>query len=399
MVIEDKSGTLFSGILLISGTCMGAGMLAIPLFTGFAGFFPAIGINILCWLFMMATGLLFLEVTLWMPDGSNVLSMSRHFLGPVGQWFGGLFFLFLYYCLMVSYLAGGAPLFLGVFQKGLGLGLGDLEGFILYVFLFFLIVALGAHLVDRVNALLMAGLAISYILLIGVGADDVDPSNLIHKNWTQALFAAPVLFGAYGYHNIIPSVSTYLKRHRRKLRLAIIWGTTIPFIVYTLWQWVVIGSVPLEKLEEGARLGIPASQIYASVTGNIWTANFALFFGFFAIVTSLLGVSLSMVDFLADGWMIENRTGWRRYLLTLLVFVPPALFAFYNPGVFAKAISVAGGIGEAFLNGILPIAMVWVGRYHMKLEGRPLLSGGRGLLILLALFTLVIFGVEGYLLS
>jgi len=64
------------------------------------------------------------------------------------------------------------------------------------------------------------------------------------------------------------------------------------------------------------------------------------------------------------------------------------------PGIFIEAIGVAGGYGEAILNGLLPIAIVWVGRYWMKLPSEYSLFGGRTMLIMLALFTLLIIGIE-----
>src|SRR5690606_10371696 len=94
-----------SGTLLIAGTAIGAGMLGIPLLTAKAGFLPALGITTSVWLFMLATGFLYLEATLWMHDGANILSMSRRFLGRGGKLLAGGTFLFLYYCLMTAYYA------------------------------------------------------------------------------------------------------------------------------------------------------------------------------------------------------------------------------------------------------------------------------------------------------
>ena len=373
---------------------MGAGMLAIPLMTGMSGFFPAMLINTFCWLFMMATGLLFLEVTLWMPDGSNVLSMAERFLGPVGKILGGIFFLFLYYCLMISYIAGGAPLFSEAIRSLLGFDLSISMGYIVFTAILAATVLTGAWFVDRVNWMLMVGLILAFILLIGFGASDVNPHFLLHKKWGLSFFAAPVLFSAYGFHNVIPSLSMYLKRNRRQLRLAVILGTTLPFVVYSAWQWLIIGSVPMDQLQIAASRGIPVSRIMAEVTETPWVGQMALFFGFFAIVTSLMGVSLSMVDFMGDGFHIEKRTGWVRFGLVILVFGPPALLAAQNPTIFVVALGVAGGIGEAFLNGLLPIAMVWIGRYHFKLEGKSLVFGGRGVLSLLLVFTLLIMTLE-----
>jgi len=394
VIMSEHRGNLISGTLLIAGTCMGAGMLAIPLMTGVSGFFPAIVINVVCWLFMMATGLLFLEVTLWMPDGSNVLSMSERFLGPLGKVLGGAFFLFLYYCLMIAYVAGGAPLLTDAIRNIFHLDISVSMGFALYTVLLASIVAVGAWFVDRINWILMIALIISFILLIGFGTSDINPHLLLRKKWGLSILAAPVLFSAYGFHNIVPSLSMYLKRNRYQLYWAVVLGTTLPFLVYTVWQWLIIGSVPIEQLQLAANRGVPVSQLLAEETGAYWVGHTALFFGFFAIVTSLLGVSLSMVDFLGDGLRIEKRTGWIRLGLVILVFGPPALFAYQNPTIFVESLGIAGGIGEAFLNGLLPISMVWIGRYHYKLEGKHLVFGGRGMLTLLLIFTLFIMALE-----
>ncbi len=45
--INERAGTPLGGALLIAGTCMGAGMLAIPIATGMSGFFR-LSLSILC---------------------------------------------------------------------------------------------------------------------------------------------------------------------------------------------------------------------------------------------------------------------------------------------------------------------------------------------------------------
>ena len=107
----------------------------------------------------------------------------------------------------------------------------------------------------------------------------------------------------------------------------------------------------------------------------------------------MLGVAFSMVDFLADGLKVSPK-GWIRVLLCGLVFLPPFLFSVFDPSVFVLAIGFAGGFGEAFLNGLLPVAMVWVGRYKRDLGGHPQLFGNKGMLTLLFLFGLAVMVLE-----
>lgn len=394
-----SSGNTISAAFLVAGTCVGAGMLALPLVTSHAGFWPAMAVNGLCWLFMLATGLLFLEATLWMEDGANVLSMASRFFGPIGKVVCGICFLFLYYCLMVAYTAGGAPLLTGFLSSVFGLSLGHVSGCVIFALLFGLVVLLGVRAIDRVNILLMAGLVISYCLMLGAGFSEVQSSLLSRQNWTLSLLALPTLFSAYGYHNIIPSLSTYLNRDERKLRFGILIGTFLPLLGYALWQCLVIGAIPEQTLRNAAETGTPIGHLLQGLP-NPWIGHLALFFSFFAIVTSALGVGMSMIDFLADGMRLQHRTGWRRLFLCALVFAPPVFFALANPKIFLDALAYAGGFGEAILNGLFPIGMVWIGRYVRGLPSAYRLPGGRLILLVLLGVTLVVVGLEiGHVLS
>jgi tyrosine-specific transport protein len=398
ITLKQSKFSTFSGIMLVAGTCIGAGMLALPIVTGVAGFFPSMAINAICWLFMLLTGLLFLEATLWMKEGANVLSMASRFFGPIGKWIGGLTFLFLYYCLEVSYIAGGTPVFSSQ-MSSLGLPVSGFSAYLLFAGLFGLIVLAGSWAIDRINLILMLALIISYILLITVGSKEVNTSFLKRQNWSIFLLAAPTLFSAYGYHNIIPSLTTLMHRHVQQLRWAIIIGTTIPFVIYAVWQWMIIGSLTEAQIAEAAAEGIPITQVLHNITGHPWVSFLGTYFGYFALVTSFLGVSLSMVDFVADGLSVHGH-GWKRAALCLIVFIPPALFAATHPGIFLEALGVAGGFGEAILNGLFPIGMVWIGRYQMKLTSQnQQVGGGRPLLAVLILFTFLIIGIEAYHLS
>ena len=85
MDISIKKGSLFGGILLVAGCCIGAGMLGLPVLSAEAGFKPSIFIFIICWLYMVTTGLLLLEVNLWFGKEINIVTMSEKTLGPIGK--------------------------------------------------------------------------------------------------------------------------------------------------------------------------------------------------------------------------------------------------------------------------------------------------------------------------
>ncbi|NGX30058.1 MAG: Tyrosine-specific transport protein, partial [Candidatus Anoxychlamydiales bacterium] len=186
-----KIKEFISVTLLIAGTTIGAGMLAIPLVTSAAGFLPAFVITFFVWIFMFLTGLLFLEATLWMPKDANVLSMTERFLGKRFKIISGGTFIFLYYCLMIAYFAAGAPLFASFIDAIFQI---TLKGWIVYAIfglIFGVIVGVGIKLIDRVNYILMTALFISFFVLVGVGNKNVDFERFVFQNWKSVFFAAP----------------------------------------------------------------------------------------------------------------------------------------------------------------------------------------------------------------
>ncbi len=382
-----------SGTFMIAGTTIGAGMLGIPLETAKAGFFPSVIMTILVWFFMLCTGLLFLEVSLWMPEGTNVLSMANRFLGGTGRTLAGGVFVLLYYCLMVAYFAAGAPLLSGFFSGGLGVEMQGWLSYLIFGVIFWLIVGFGAKWIDRTSIILTAAMVVSYLALIGTGSSEIQPKFLYATDWSSMFYAIPILFSAFGYHNVIPSLNTHLNRDKKALRLSIITGTLVALFVYLIWQWIFIGSIPQEIIAEAQSLGLPATQALQSVTGKPLIYMLGKYFAFFAIVSSLLGVAFSMVDFLADGLKLSKR-GNKQMFLSFLTFSPPFIFAGINPLVFDKALGIAGGFGEAVLNGLFPVGLVWMGRYALKLKTESSILGKKWVLALLFAISIAVMVIE-----
>ena len=376
-----------SGTFLIAGTSIGAGMLGIPLVTSGGGFAPAMTVSVIVYLFMMLTGLFLLEATLWLPNGASFLSISRKYLGRPGEVLTGLFFGFLYYCIMVAYFAAGAPLFGSLF------GVTGFWAYLLFGVVFGGIVAVSPKSLDLVNVVLTIAMCLTWLLLIGEGAGKIDTSLLQRSDWSLGWFAAPILFSAFGYHNVIPSLVTYLERDVRVLRWAIVLGTTLTFIVYSVWQWLIMGTLSPEVLAATLEQGRPVTEALREVAERPIVHTLGKYFALFAIITSTLGVSFSLVDFVGDG-LKASRRGLSRIGLTLLTFGPPFLLALINPAIFDQALGIAGGFGEAFLNGMIPVCVVWIGRYWFKESLAHTTFGGKALLLLIFIMALVVMLME-----
>lgn len=370
---------IFNAALLIAGTTIGAGMLALPIVTASCGFFPSVLLFLVCYLFMMATGLLLVEALLWFKGELNLISLSSVLLGPLGKWCSWILYLFLFYTLSVAYVAGGADLLEGWIPLAKPL----IQGLFVASLAFF--VMKGTKTVQAFNRYLMVGLFLAYGALMLTGWSKVQFSWLGQVHFDKIFLGLPVVFTSFSYQGIIPSLKTYLEGNVKALRQAVCLGVSIPFIFYVIWQAFIIGLVPVEDLSEAQRLGRSAIFPLQKQLGAPWIFYFGQLFAFFAITTSFLGVTLGLKDFLKDGLKLKGH----QTLLTCLTFLPPLLIAQGSLNIFITALGFAGGIGCALLLGFMPLAMVYKGVY--KLHHKPLVSAfltSKPVLITLAIFVI-----------
>lgn len=394
MQIFRSTGHVLGGALLIAGTTIGVGMLALPVATGPGGFIPSVAIYLLCWLYMLCTGLLLLEVCTWMPKDSNLITMAHRLLGNAGRNVCWVVYLFLFVTVMIAHVAGGGS----VLNELIGCSMPDWAAMVLYVAIFSPVVYMGAHSVDRLNLCLMAGVAVSYLLFIYVSVGHVNIELLKYSNWSKAWFALPVLFTAFTYQVIIPTLMTYMDRNVKKVRIAIICGTTIPLLVYLVWEFLILGIVPVEGpggLIEAGKLGQNAVMPLKQFVGSANLFSIGKYFAFFTLTTSYIALALAFLDFLADGLKVQKK-GLKKVALCLAIFVPPTLIALTYPDIFIVALGYAGGISCAVLFGLFPPLMAWVGRYkkHVGEKGKELLPGGKAFLSLLILFVILELIIE-----
>lgn len=380
---------ILSGSLLIAGTTVGAGMLGIPLVTFQAGFIPAMMVTLSVWIFMMLTGYLLTKVALKCPEGASFLTITQDYLGKHYRWVVGLLFLFLYYCLMVAYFAAGAPFLNFALEWLFGVSMGIWTQNLLFALIFGTIVIKGSHSVDRFNTILTFLMILVFILLLLEGGGSVQKTFLLRSNKANFWIAFPILFSAFGFHNVIPSLVTYLQKDKKALIASLILGTTIPFAMYALWQWLILGSLEASSLQEALKLGHPATFALADAIQSNRIYPIGQWFAFLALITSLLGVSLSLIDFFKDGLSLYKLSR-HRLLLGILTFFPPFILASTNPSIFAKALGVAGGFGEALLNGFLPTLLAW--QFYKKFS--LLFLSKKCLFILLSFISLVVVFIE-----
>lgn len=372
-------------------------MLALPVATGVSGFFPSFVIMLVCWLAMTASGLLLLEVSMWMKEGVHLISMTSRFLGAPGRILSWVLYLFICYASLVAYTAGGGVQIASAFRDYFAVEISKELGAVIFIAFFGAVVYLGSRIVGRVNAILFVAMVAAYVALVGIGMPEVDGELLLHRHWPTSLMAVPLLLTSFSFQTMVPSLTPYLKRNAAALRLSVVGGTFIALVIYAVWQCLILGIVPVEGpngLTQALIVGEPATQFLREHVNSRWICVIAEYFAFFAIVTSFLGIALGLFDFLADGLNIK-KAGMGNLTLGLLIIVPTMICATYFERAFLVALDISGGFGDSILNGIIPVLMVWIGRYHLGLgkEGRAWLPGGRPMLAVLFAFFLFTLGL------
>jgi tyrosine-specific transport protein len=384
--MNQKPGSLFGGVLLICGSCIGAGMLGLPVLTGLAGFFPSLSVFLAAWFFMTITGLLLVEVNGWFSHKANIITMVGHTLGQVGKMLSWTLYLFLFYALLVAYISGSDFIFSSFF------GIPEWLSSLIFTSLFGCIIYWGTKAVDHWNRFLVAAMIIAYIALVSLGVNKINLQLLLHRAPVYSLIALPVLVTSFGYHNMIPTLTAYMKGDLKRVRLTIIYGSLLALAIYLSWEVLVLGIVPLEGtsgLIDSYKNGKEGAQALAMTLNSSWIAIFARIFAFFAILTSFLAQALSLVHFLSDGFQIKHKKK-ENIWMCLTALLPPVFFALIQPHLFLKALSFGGGIASV-LFGIVPVLMIWRGRYYQKMPSKYQVSGGKPLLVLIFLFALLVF--------
>lgn len=375
----DKSKVLGS-TLIIAGTTIGAGMLALPLASAGIGFTTSLVIMISLWALMAYTALLMIEVHQHADQDATLHTLANQFLGTKGKWVASFAMMFLFYALCAAYIAGGGAQFAERIGTFTGLEVSATTSTILFTLLVATVVTVGTATVDKVNRVLFLIKIVAMAMVLTFLAPNVTESYLLSMPVEQGLVIAaiPVIFTSFGFHGSIPAIVNYLDGHTPSLRKAILIGSAIPLIIYVFWQVVTLGVVNQSTLLENQGL----SSLISTLATTVHRSSLGQTIGIFAdlaLLTSFLGVSLGLFEFLGDK-INKGQNSRSRVIVGLVTFVPPMGFALFYPQGFIAALGYAA-IALVVLAIFLPIMMVKQARRQATEQGYQVLGGNLGLIV------------------
>ncbi len=389
--------------LLVSGTMIGAGMLAMPLTSAGIGFTFTVVLLISLWLLLTYSALLFVEVYQTTESDSGIGTLSALYFGNAGRVVSTTVMFVFLYALLAAYISGGGEILMKATQST---GLLGQEGVIantspemtlkifigIFTVFFGSFVIISTKVVDGFNRLLFFVMLVALGVVMFVMFPKASVQNLMAMPLDNALIisAAPIFFTSYGFHGSIPSLVKYMEGDVRGLRIAIVAGSAITLVGYILWQLSTHGVLSQSEFtqilkEKPTLYGL--IEACRRITGSEIIASAVQLFSALALVTSFLGVALGLFDCTEDMLRKGLHINAGRLLLGAITFLPPVLFAYFYPD-FIAALSYAGQM-FAFFAVVLPVGLVWKARRrYPNLPYR--VAGGDAALIIALLIGIIV---------
>jgi amino acid permease len=360
-------------IMIITGTVIGAGILALPIICAKLGFVLGSLLVLFAWLIMTYTALLIAEIALISPFGTSFASMSRRFLGVPGEITAWVTFLVILYAISMAYISAATSAFSQyiTFMPKWGLS-------ILFVSIFMLFILFGIKIVDWANRILLSAKLFFLILASSLLITFVHTPYLFFEplGWTPFFIAMPVIITSFTSHVIVPTITDYLDKDPKAVFRVIIIGSTIPLLLYIAWLIAILGVLPLKgdnisfmnvifahKSASSANIGDVLSALSQLISVQIVNLSVNIFTDI-SVMTSYLSVSLALFHFNVDSYKLHKMQVINKNVVaSFLTFIIPLVVVLISNNIFIPALAYVG-LSIAILLIIMPILMI--NKVHKK---------------------------------
>lgn len=357
-------------VLLVAGTCIGSGMVALPLVLAQLGLIPSIILMLVIWFIMYYSSLINLELNLQAGKGLSLGALGKHFSSKVTELTGTVCLKVLSYALLAVFIYGGSSILqeLMASRGEVSYSLGQIATG--YALVTMVLLWLPIRWIDYCNRFLFIGLMIIVAALLSGLAITVSWSGLpLFSKYSWNLFSwktvVPVVFTSFGFQVIFHSLSNYCQMDVKMLKRAFFWGSFIPAVVYILWTSSILGAVSgdnpdfyRQMVEGKADIG-KLIQVLGETAKEQAIERLVWWISSLAIATSVLGVSMGLCDSL-KGMISHYKTGLRgrTFVASLVTILPAYLIVLYVPNAFISVLGFAGMI-LAIIAILLPVYLLW----------------------------------------
>lgn len=352
---HDKSGsapgTVLYAALLVAGTTIGGGFLALPTVVVASGFMPSAVALSLTWLFSLAQSFVLVQVLDDVRDSEHVSHpgvsvAAKATFGRAGEAVVALLLVVLTAATLVSQISRAGILFSSSLVP---YSLASAASALLVAAVVFG-PSRGIEFASEANATLTVLFLLSACGVAFYGTPLADWSRLITtKSWSAVPDAVPIFLQLLVYGEILPVVCQLLNYKMKLIRLAIGLGSFLTLVLQISWAALGICLVSKPGVD-------PVSALVSTGPSSIRFSLFGL--SITAILTTILGSYLAMLSAykdLTNADICTNRKS--RLKAAALIVLPTLAISCASPKVFLKAIDFAGSYPVLLLWGVVPPLM------------------------------------------
>ncbi|MBT9243251.1 amino acid permease [Vibrio splendidus] len=365
--------------LIIAGTALGAGMLAIPMVLAQFGLLYGTLLMVLICFGTTYAALLLLEATIKAGGGLGLNSIARKTLGKQGQLLTNGLLYALLICLLMAYILGAGDL-LSKLLSNFGVELTATTNQVVFTLLAGAVVASGTGVIDKLNRALFFVMLASLFATMVFLAPSMTQENLMQvtsHDHVDLIKTSAILFTSFGFMVVIPTLVSYNHEATDKqLRNMVIVGSLIPLVCYLCWLFAVVGNLSEEQFRSFKNV---SDLMAAFEAQSPWVGNVLSTFTGLALLTSFFGVAMSLFNQNKD--MFNQNTA----VTYCISFILPLAGSLLAADKFLQVLNYAGII-LVFLAVFVPLVMVHKQRFMKVAEDRYSAEGGRPMMLFSLLF-------------
>jgi len=335
-----------TSILLISGTCIGAGMIALPMTLAKIGIIPSIILMFFIWIFSYYSSLVSVELNLHSEKGLSLESLGKKYSGKKIEIFCNILVKLLCYSLLAAYIYGGSSIIKNLFS------LNSEPIYIQTILTLSLILLLQVNnnIISKINGYLFIGFLAFLFFLIILLFFNVNYTNLPLVNKYDLKSIASIIFvvsTSFGYQVVFHTLRDYCGNDVKMLKNAFFYGSIIPLFLYISWTFVVLSVIYNNDInfynliiDGNIDAGILVDKLSKILSFN--NLNFIIWLiSILAIFTSIIGVGLGLKDSYINIFK-EKKIKNSNFISTLITYLPPYLITVLIPNAFIKVLGYAG---------------------------------------------------------
>lgn len=365
--------------LIIAGTALGAGMLAIPMVLAQFGLLYGTLLMVLICFGTTYAALLLLEAIIKAGGGLGLNSIARKTLGKQGQLLTNGLLYALLTCLLMAYILGAGDL-LSKLLSNFGVELTATTSQVVFTLLAGAVVASGTGVIDKLNRALFFVMLASLFATMVFLAPSMTQENLMQvtsHDHVDLIKTSAILFTSFGFMVVIPTLVSYNHEATDKqLRNMVIVGSLIPLVCYLCWLFAVVGNLSEEQFRSFKNV---SDLMAAFEAQSPWVGNVLSTFTGLALLTSFFGVAMSLFNQNKD--MFNQNTA----VTYCISFILPLAGSLLAADKFLQVLNYAGII-LVFLAVFVPLVMVHKQRFMKVAEDRYSAEGGRPMMLFSLLF-------------